>query len=248
MSLKDRIKILVFGHRATSDSYIKYLKKIGVKIGKDVVLFRPMNTTIDTQNPHLLKIGNHVMITGPVTILTHDYSWSVLKRKYGMILENQQQTILEDNIFVGWGATILAGSYIGSNTIIGAGSVVSGKLEGNAVYAGSPAHKIMSIDDYYKKRKEKQLMEAVEYVKCYKNCYGCNPPMNELDEYFYLFFDPTSEYQKDVYKVKLNLMENYNESIKVVSGRAMFKSYNEFISYCESDKSEWYNYDELENK
>lgn len=243
MSLKDRIKIFLFGHRATSDSYIKYLKKIGVKVGKDVVLFRPMNTTIDTQNPHLLKIGNHVMITGPVTILTHDYSWSVLKRKYGMILGNQQQTILEDNIFVGWGATILAGSHIGSNTIIGAGSVCSGKLEGNAVYAGSPAHKIMSMDDYYKKRKEKQLMEAVEYVKCYKNCYGCNPPMNKLDEYFYLFFDPTNENQKDVFKVKLNLMDNYNESIKAASGVAMFKTYNEFISYCESDKSGWDSYD-----
>lgn len=237
MSLKDKIKILVFGHRATSDSYIKYLKKIGVKIGKDVVLFRPMNTTIDTQNPHLLKIGNHVMITGPVTILTHDYSWSVLKRKYGMILGNQQQTILEDNIFVGWGATILAGSYIGSNTIIGAGSVVSGKLEGNAVYAGSPAHKIMSIDDYYKKRKEKQLMEAVEYVKCYKNCYGCNPPMNKLDEYFYLFFDTENEKQKKEFNLKLHLMGNYDESLLAAKGTSKFSTFNDFIDYCEMNSN-----------
>ena len=81
MSLKEKIKVAILGYRATSASYIEHLKKIGVEIGNDVVLFRPMNTTIDTQNPHLLRIGNHVMITGPVTILTHDYSWSVLKRK-----------------------------------------------------------------------------------------------------------------------------------------------------------------------
>ena len=167
MGWKDKIKIAVYGYRATSASYINHLKKIGIEIGSDVVLFRPMNTTIDTQNPHLLKIGSHIMITGPVTILTHDYSWSVLKRKYGEILGNQKETVLEDNIFIGWGATILAGSHIGSNSIIGAGSIVSGELEGDAVYAGNPAHKIMSIEDYYEKRKKKQLEEAVNYVKCY---------------------------------------------------------------------------------
>ena len=80
MGWKNKIKIAILGYRATSESYIKYLRKIGAKIGEDVVLYRPLNTTIDIQNPHLLEIGNHVMMTGPVTILTHDYSWSVLKR------------------------------------------------------------------------------------------------------------------------------------------------------------------------
>lgn len=237
MSWKDKIKVAVLGYRATSASYTEHLKKIGVEIGNDVVLFRPMNTTIDTQNPHLLKIGNHVMITGPVTILTHDYSWSVLKRKYGEILGNQQETVLEDNIFIGWGATILAGSHIGSNSIIGAGSIVSGKLEGNAVYAGNPAHKIMSIEDYYEKRKKKQLAEAVNYVKCYKERFGYNPPIDKLDEYFYLFFDPKDEEQRKIFDFKLNLMENYDESFQVALGGAMFKSYEEFIGYCESDNN-----------
>ena len=193
MRWKDKIKSAILGYRATSASYIDHLKKIGVEVGSDVEIFRPMNTTIDVQNPHLLKIGNHVTITGPVTILTHDYSWSVLKRKYGEILGNQQETVLEDNIFIGWGATILAGSYIGSNSIIGAGSIVSGNLEGNAVYAGNPARKIMSIEDYYEKRKKKQLEEAMHYVKCYKERFGCNPPIDKLDEYFYLFFDLKDE-------------------------------------------------------
>lgn len=235
MNLKEKIKVAILGYRATSDSYIEHLKSIGVEVGNDVVLFRPMNTTIDTQNPHLLKIGNHVMITGPVTILTHDYSWSVLKKKYGEILGNQQETVLEDNIFIGWGATILAGSYIGANSIIGAGSIVSGKLEGDAVYAGNPAHKIMSIEDYYKKRKKKQLAEAVNYVKCYKEQFGCNPLMDKLDEYFYLFFDPKNEEQRKIFDFKLNLMGNYNESLQAALGGAMFKSYEEFIDYCESD-------------
>lgn len=165
MNLKNKIKVKILGYRATSESYITYLKKIGVQVGEDVVLYRPLNTTIDVQNPHLLKIGNHVMITGPVTILTHDYSWSVLKKKYGEILGNQKETVLEDNIFIGWGATILAGSHIGSNSIIGAGSIVSGKLEGDAVYAGNPAHKIMSIEDYYIKRRKKTIIRGYKLCK-----------------------------------------------------------------------------------
>lgn len=241
MGWKEKLKVAILGYRATSGSYIDHLKKIGVEVGNDVILFRPMNTTIDTQNPHLLKIGNHVMITGPVTILTHDYSWSVLKRKYGEILGNQQETVLEDNIFIGWGATILAGSHIGSNCIIGAGSIVSGKLEGDAVYAGNPVRKIMSIEDYYEKRKKKQLVEAVNYVKCYKERFGYIPPIDKLDEYFYLFFDPKDEEQRKVFDLKLNLMGNYNESLHVAIGEAIFKSYEEFIDYCEVNNNGWKN-------
>ena len=234
MGLKDKIKVFVLGYRATSNSYIKHLKKIGVKIGDDVVLFRPFNTTIDTQNPHLLKRGNHVMMTGPVTILTHDYSWSVLKRKYGEILGNQKETIIEDNVFIGWGGTILAGSHIGSNSIIGAGSIVSGKLDGNAVYAGNPAHKIMSLEDYYKKRKEKQLSEAVNYVKKYKDSFGYNPPINKLDEYFYLFFDPDNGEYKRIFDKKLNLLGNYDQSLSQIN--RTFNSYEEFLQFCDNQR------------
>lgn len=72
--IKKVINKLMFRYRSSSESYISYLKKIGVKIGKDCYIFCPKNTNIDTNNPHLLQIGNNVKITGPTTILTHDYS------------------------------------------------------------------------------------------------------------------------------------------------------------------------------
>lgn len=134
MNIKEKIREGILGYRASSESYIRHLRKIGVSIGDDVVLFRPYNTTIDMQNPHLLTIGSHVMVTGPVTILTHDYGWSVLKRKYGEILGNQKPVNIGDNVFLGWGCTILAGTTIGSNTIVGANSVCSGRIEGDSVY------------------------------------------------------------------------------------------------------------------
>lgn len=42
-------------------------------------------------------------MTGPVTILTHDYSWSVLKKKYGIIYGNQRKTVIGNNVFIGGG-------------------------------------------------------------------------------------------------------------------------------------------------
>lgn len=84
--LKDKIKELVLGYRASSEAYINFLRKQGIKVGNNVKLYRPFNTTIDFQNPHLLTIGNDVQITGPVTILTHDYSWSVLKKSMAIFM------------------------------------------------------------------------------------------------------------------------------------------------------------------
>ena len=110
MNVKNWIKVKVLGYRATSDIYIAHLRKIGVSIGKGVKIYRPFNTTIDVQAPHLLSIGNYVQITGPATILNHDYSWSVIKRKYGYIYGSQRKTVIGNNVFIGWGATILGGN------------------------------------------------------------------------------------------------------------------------------------------
>ena len=101
------IKTSVCGYRAYSDTYIKELRSKGAVIGEDVTIHYPMRTVIDATAPHLITIGNHVNITGPATILTHDYSWSVVKGKTGEILGNQKPVVIGDNVFIGWGATIL---------------------------------------------------------------------------------------------------------------------------------------------
>ena len=69
MNLKNKIKCWILGPKATEESYITYLRKCGVKIGKGVKIFRPFHTNIDAQNPHLLTIGNNVFIGEGATIL-----------------------------------------------------------------------------------------------------------------------------------------------------------------------------------
>lgn len=230
MNLKNKIKCWILGPKATEESYITYLRKCGVKIGKGVKIFRPFHTNIDAQNPHLLTIGNYVQITGPVTILTHDYSWSVLKKKYGIIYGNQRKTVIGNNVFIGGGATILGGSHIGDNVIIGANSVVSGNVDSNSVYAGNPARKLMTIEEYRDKREKRQLKEAVEYVLEYKKRFKTYPPEEKMDEYFFLF-KPSRIYTK--YRSQLELMENYHETLKKLSTyHTKFSSYKDFLNYC----------------
>lgn len=233
MSVITRLfSILVYGHKWSAASYIRFLRKQGVKIGANFNIFNPQNTMIDVQNPHLLTIGDDVNITGPVTILTHDYSWSVLKRIYGEVVGKQKCVNIGNNVFIGWGATILPGTIIGDNVIVGANSVVSGVLEEGYIYAGNPAKKIISIDEFYCKRKNSQLKEAVNFVRCYKERYGYDPKDSQLREYFYLFSDGSNLNLDFIHQ--LQLQRNYNESLeKLKNTNKEFHSYEDFLNYCD---------------
>ena len=233
MKLKTLIKKCLYGYRGTSDTYIEYLKKNGASIGEDVTIFNPRETSISMLEMHMLEIGNHVKMTGPIRIITHDYSWSVIKRKYGVIFGNQKKVTIGNNVFIGHGATILCGTDIGDNTIIGANAVVTGHLEGNAVYAGNPARKIMSLDEYYNKRKNRQLNEAVDFVLQYEKRFGEMPPREKLCEYFFLF-ESGKDAMPEKFLSQLRLMGNYEESVLKLENGSLrqFDGYEEFIKYC----------------
>jgi galactoside O-acetyltransferase len=52
--------------------------------------------------------------------------------------------IIKNNVFVGANCTILPGTVIHNNIVIGAGSLVKGEIEANSIYAGIPCKKIKS--------------------------------------------------------------------------------------------------------
>lgn len=81
--IKEFAKRIIYGEKATSELYIASLRKQGVKIGEDCIFYDPSQSPVDTQYPWMISIGNHVRITAGVQILTHDYSWSVLKTMRG---------------------------------------------------------------------------------------------------------------------------------------------------------------------
>ena len=83
MNIKSILRKTAYGYKAESSSYIEHLRSIGMKIGSDCIIYVPTKTLIDEQYPWMITIGDHVRITEGVKILTHDYSWSVLKNCRG---------------------------------------------------------------------------------------------------------------------------------------------------------------------
>ena len=141
-------------------NYVKYLKDLGMAIGDNVVISKDYSV-IDRTEPKLVKIGDNCIITTGVTILTHDYSTFVICRKNGKLLGSGSPVNIGNNVFVGMNSTILKGTSIGDNVIIGAGSLVKGELESNSVYAGIPAKKVCSLEEYEHKLGAKQIEEAL---------------------------------------------------------------------------------------
>lgn len=168
MALRDVVRKVYNKLLVNNEGYLKYLRSRGVTIGEDVTFHCPGDTHVDITDPHLLTIGDHVNLTGPITILTHDYGWSVVKGKTGEILGNEKPVTIGNNVFVGWGATILCGTTIEDNVIIGAHAVVSGHIEGDSVWGGVPARRICSLEHYREKRASAQVEEAKEYVQLFR--------------------------------------------------------------------------------
>jgi len=142
--------------------YIYWLIHKGVIIGKHTWFFG--NVKIDTTRPFLVEIGEHCVLTDGVVILTHGYDWAVLREKYGEMISSSGKVVLGDNVFIGTQSIILKGITIGNNTIIGAGSVVTHDIPSDCVAAGNPCKVIMSLDQYYKKRKSVYVEEAKKYA------------------------------------------------------------------------------------
>lgn len=223
------LKKLVYKEKLDSESYIKYLRQQGAKIGKRVDIYAPNKTLIDMTRPWLIDIGDDVQITENVTILTHGYDWSVLKGVYGEVLGSSGGVKIGNNVFIGMKTTILKGVHIGNNVIIGANSLVNKDIPDNCVAAGNPAKVIMPLDQYYEKRKKEQLAEATELVQLYRERYGKEPDDKALHEFFWLFCDGTDELP-DCWKSMMALIGNEEYSYKrLKNNKKKFQDKDSFL-------------------
>lgn len=109
-----------------------------------------------------IRFHNNVRIASNVTFLTHDVVHNLLNFKYNEQTFYEKKGCIEimDNVFVGANSTIMYDVRIGANVVIGANTVVTKDLPGNAVYAGVPARYICSFDDLVKKREAYNLVCA----------------------------------------------------------------------------------------
>ncbi|MBQ8885930.1 MAG: acyltransferase [Clostridia bacterium] len=218
--------------KTDSRTYIKHLKKIGVKIGRDVVIYSPYKTNIDEQNPHMLEIGDNVKILSGATILTHDFSWCVSSGLDGIITGAVGKVTIKNNVFIARNVTIMRNVTIGENVIIGANSVVTKDCESNSVYVGVPAKRIMSIEEFHEKRKNRQLEEAVSVAKSYYERMGERPNKKILREYVFLF-EKRDDYNDPITDSVLRDSGHYDKCLDAFKNtEPQFNGFEEFLSYC----------------
>ena len=110
-------------------------------------------------------------------------------KEYMEKLSAHRGVSIGNNVFIGMHSTILKGVHIGNNVIIGANSLVNKDIPDNCVAAGNPCKVIMSLEEYYEKRKAAQVKEASELVRLYRERYGKEPDEKALHEFFWLFSD-----------------------------------------------------------
>lgn len=136
-------------------------RNLGVKIGDNFTNTGPVDFSSE---PYLIKIGNDVRISMNVHFVTHDGGMHVI-RQYKNIPADSFGTIeIGNNVFIGMNAIIMPNVKIGNNVIIGAGSIVTKSIPDNSVACGIPAKVIETIDEYYKKNKDK-----IDLTKNYTN-------------------------------------------------------------------------------
>lgn len=92
-----------------------------------------------------LYIGNDVMIAPNVTIITGDHRIDLPNRTMisvgdsEKLPENDQDVVIEDDVWIGANVTILKGVTIHKGSVISAGAVVVKDVESNTIVGGVPA-------------------------------------------------------------------------------------------------------------
>ena len=100
-----------------------------------------------------ITIGNNVMIAPGVHIYTVFHPLAASARfqyvegeKYPLAIGHTAPVTVEDDVWIGGGATLLPGVTVGQGSVIGAGSVVTKPLPAGVLALGNPCRVVRKLD------------------------------------------------------------------------------------------------------
>jgi acetyltransferase-like isoleucine patch superfamily enzyme len=91
-----------------------------------------------------LDIADDVMIGPNVSIITSGHPLEPAQRRASVVAK---PIVIERNVWIAAGATIVGGVTVGENSVVAAGSVVTKDVPPNTLVGGNPARVIRSIAD-----------------------------------------------------------------------------------------------------
>ena len=91
-----------------------------------------------------LHIADHVMIGPNVSLITAGHPLEPSKRRAATI---GKPIVIERNVWIAAGATIIGGVTVGENAVVAAASVVTKNVPPNTLVAGNPAKVIRRLEE-----------------------------------------------------------------------------------------------------
>lgn len=215
--------------RTSEKRFVSYLKKTGVKIGKDFKIRGPIrNICIDITRPSLVTIGDNVEINRNFTLFTHDMVAGIFRTLYHDFLPSSGHVIIGNNVRFGANCIVLKNVTIGDNTFIAAGAVVTKNIPSNCIAAGIPAKVICSMDEYYSRRKKEALEEAFEYARSIKERFVRQPEIEDFYEEFPFFVNGQDFGQYPMLPIKRQLGEGFEDWKK--HHKSVFENFDAFLT------------------
>ena len=91
-----------------------------------------------------VRIGDDVMIGPNVSLLSAGHPVAPSQRRAALV---GKPIVIERNVWIAGGATIIGGVTVGENSVVAAGSVVTKDVPPNTLVGGNPARVIRPIGD-----------------------------------------------------------------------------------------------------
>lgn len=170
MNIKKMLKNL--WHCYLRNDRIQYAREMGVRIGEGCQLLCYPEKAFGTE-PWLIKIGNHVDITGNVQFLTHEGGiWCARGiDPYYNEMDVFSPIVVGDNVLIGVGSLIMPGVTIGNNVIIAGHSVVTKDIPDGAIVAGMPAKQISTMEKFMEGLPQRNVVPTKKMTADEKRAY-----------------------------------------------------------------------------
>jgi len=133
-----------------------WMKRRGMRID-GVPIYISAQTWFDGSDYSQISLGDKVVISSGVRILTHDYAISRALEAIGEPPAREVAFIrpvsIGANSFIGTYSIVMPGARIGRNVIVSAGSVVKGEVPDDSIVGGNPCEVIGNTLEYARKRR-----------------------------------------------------------------------------------------------
>lgn len=159
-------RVGIIKQNAYTSMYIKILQRQGCDIApySNCGYIDP-SVHFDGYDRTLIHIGEDVYLTYGVILLVHDqsvvtvYNYEKKDKCNGGLnhgsMYNPQPIYIGSNVFIGMRSIVLPGTTIGDDVVIGAGSVVKGRIPSGSVWCGNPAKEIKAMHEQYDSLKKR---------------------------------------------------------------------------------------------